>query len=259
MIKSGILFDLIVLLILAGSMAYYWFQTKLPKLRTFAAVEAFPEAVARAVEQNKAVFFSPGDKSEMTSGAYSTQCTASLNLMRYLAELCAKAGARFVAVSPPVDAGMLPAMQAVHREAYLAAGKLDEYRPDDLRYPAPSGGGAKVIATLEILDEVEATSIIMIGAYSNDSMGIQEWGMSRGAMVIGGTVRHMMMFVAAMMAHYVLIADEIYAAGTAVSGDEGMTASLAGTDILKWIMGLIILVGSLLAFAGISLVPLLSI
>jgi hypothetical protein len=139
----------------------------------------------------------------------------------------------------------------------INAGKLDEYRPDDLRYPAPKGGGAKVIATLEILDEVEATSIIMIGAYSNDSMGIQEWGMTHGAMVIGGTVRHMMMFVAAMMAHYVLIADEIYAAGTSVSGDEGMTASLAGSDILKWIMGLLIVVGSLLAFAGISLVPIL--
>lgn len=262
MIRSGIVIDFLILLILGCAMFYYANRSKegikLPKIRDFPAIESFPEAVSRAVEQNRAVFFSPGDKSNMTSGSYSTQCTASLNIMRYLAELCAKAGARFVAISPPVDAGMLPAMQAVHREAYLSAGKMDDYRPDDIRFPSAKGGGAQVIATMNILEEVNATSIIMIGAYSNDSMGIQEWGMNHDALVIGGTVRHMMMFVAAMMAHYVLIADEIYAAGTRVSGDESMTASIAGADILKWIMGLILLGGSILALFQINVIPLLS-
>ena len=262
MIRSGIIFDFLTLAILSGAMAYYSNRSKqglsLPKIRDFSAIDSFPEAVSRAVEQNRAVFFSPGDKSNMTSGSYSTQCTASLNLMRYLAELCAKAGARFVAISPPVDAGMLPAMQAVHREAYLSADKMDDYNPDDIRYPSAKGGGAQVIATMEILEEVNATSIIMIGAYSNDSMGIQEWGMNHGALVIGGTVRHMMMFVAAMMAHYVLIADEIYAAGTKVSGDESMSASIAGADILKWVMGVVLLIGSILALIQINVVPLLS-
>jgi len=178
--------------------------------------------------------------------------------MRYLAELCARAGAKFIAISPPVDAGMLPAMQAVHKEAYMAAGRMDLYKPDDIRFPSTGGGGAQVVATLKILDESDVTSIIMIGAYSNDSMGIQEWGMTHGALVIGGTIRHMMMFVAAMMAHYVLIADEIYAAATKVSGEEDMTVSLAGADILKWIMGGIILVGSVLALLNISIVPFLN-
>ena len=246
LLKNGVLFNLVVLIVLAVAVIYYINKAKkgkAPTLRNFPAIEAFPEAVARAVEQNRAVFFSPGDQSTMTSGAYSTQCTASLHIMRYLGELCAKAGAKFTAISPPIDAGMLPAMQAVHKEAYMAAGRMDRYNVDDVRFPATQGGGAQVVATLEILDQVQATSIVMIGAYSNDSMGIQEWGMTNGAMVIGGTVRQMMMFVAAMMAHYILIADEIYAAGTKVSGDQSMTVSLAGADILKWLMGAIIIVG----------------
>lgn len=227
---------------------------KVPTLRDFDAIEAFPESVARAVEQNKAVVFSPGDQSTLAGGAYTAQCTASLHIMGYLAQLCAKSGAKFVAISPPIDAGMLPAMQAVHREAYMAAGRMDLYNVDDVRFPATAGGGAQVIATLEILDQVQAASIVMIGAYSNDSMGIQEWGNLHDAMVIGGTVRQMMMFVAAMMAHYILIGDEIYAAGTKVSGDRSMTVSIAGADVIKWIMIGVIIVGSILAFAHIGIV-----
>ena len=60
--KEGVIVNIILILVLAGLIWYFQKQVnegQIPQLRTFSAIEAFDEGIAKAVEQNKSVFFSP--------------------------------------------------------------------------------------------------------------------------------------------------------------------------------------------------------
>jgi hypothetical protein len=53
---------------------------------------------------------------------------------------------------------------------------------------------------------------------------------------------------------YMLLAEELFAAGAAISQDPDMLGSIRGEDMMKWLLMAIMVVGFLLGAAGITAV-----
>ena len=71
-------------------------------------------------------------------------------------------------------------------------------------------------------------------------------------MQIGGTNNtHQMPFLVATC-DYMLLAEELFAAGAVVSQDPDMLGSIRGEDMMKWLLVAVMAVGFLLGAAGIT-------
>jgi hypothetical protein len=71
-----------------------------------------------------------------------------------------------------------------------------------------------------------------------------------GSIQLAGTARGYQIPFFAVVCDYLLIAEEIYAAGAYVSKDAVLTGSIRGQDIGKFIALILILVGVILTLAG---------
>ena len=81
---------------------------------------------------------------------------------------------------------------------------------------------------------------------------IGEGGNTIGAMQIGGTNNtHQMPFLVATC-DYMLLAEELFAAGAAISEDPDVLGAIKGEDIMKFFVVAIVIVGFLLGAAGVT-------
>jgi hypothetical protein len=93
-----------------------------------------------------------------------------------------------------------------------------------------------------------------MGGFYYESVVIGEAGNHIGAMQIGGTNNtHQMPFLVATC-DYMLLAEELFAAGASISRSRDMLGSIKGEDIMKFILVALIGVGFLLGAAGITVI-----
>jgi hypothetical protein len=93
-----------------------------------------------------------------------------------------------------------------------------------------------------------------MGGFYYESVVIGEAGNAIEAMQIGGTNNtHQMPFLVATC-DYMLLAEELFAAGASVSGDPEMVGSIKGEDMIKLLLVAMTTVGFLLGAAGITVI-----
>jgi hypothetical protein len=223
---------------------YFYSKAKIPTPR-FAAVDAIIEGVDRAVEMGKPVHYTGGDRQELT-GVRAPMAVASFGGLAYTAALCAEKGARII-VTGPTTAEAMPIFQRIVYDQYRLKGKADKYDIRDIRFYGPGGYSAGCLDTFAA--EGVACNI-MIGGTSGDALVVQDAARRMGAMCIGGTGRWIMQYAFAVLADYMLIASEIYAAAAAMSGDERQIATIRSEDLIKVVIVALLIVGALLSLAG---------
>jgi hypothetical protein len=215
------------------------------ELRPLPAVNAISEAVGRAAELGKPVHFNPGWYS--LDSVEAPQTVAALSIFTYLMKYAVDADVRVITTLIRPD--IIPLIDDIMRSAYAAAGKLESYRPDDIRYISGEqfayiGGVAKIFR-----DE-EPAATIAVGGFMAYSLLLMETAHAYGQFKIGGTASwHQIPFFAAT-ADYILIGEELYAAGAYVSDDPFMKGSLLGQDLDKIITILLLIAGILISAAG---------
>jgi hypothetical protein len=74
------------------------------KVRTLPAMEAIPEAVGRAAEMGRPLFWTPGIGGGLSDATQGPQILASISILGYVAEQCVKAGVEIAAYCPLYDA-----------------------------------------------------------------------------------------------------------------------------------------------------------
>ncbi|MCS7364089.1 MAG: hypothetical protein NDF54_01455 [archaeon GB-1867-035] len=250
---SGRISAFITLLILCGFILWYIMEARkgrVPKLRRLPALEAIDEAVGRATEMGRPVHVSCGSGGSIRD-EWASQVLAGLSVLSYVAELCAEYDTSLIATTPVAD--NFPIMSEIVREAYRRKNKEESFKPDMVVY-VPGYNAASI----GIMVERNIAANIMVGPFWHESVILAEVGASLGAIQIGGTATtHQLPFIVASC-DYVLIGEEMFAAGAYLSRDPVQIGSIAGMDWGKVLAILLTLFGLLMEAAGFSIIKYLN-
>lgn len=246
--RPGTLFQFCSLILICSAIIYYIQQARaghVKELRAIAGLEALEEAVGRATEMGRPVHFSPGIAG--ISGTTAAQTFAGLETLGMVARMVARYGAKII-VSICVTV-VLPLAEEVVRQAYMAEGAIEMYDPDSVQYLSNSQF-AYAAGVMGLIQREKVAANILLGGFWAESLMISEAGFHVGAIQIAGTanITQVPFFVAAC--DYVLIGEELYAAGAIASGNPVKLGSISGQDFGKLYALILLVVGVLSETAG---------
>ncbi len=220
------------------------------RIRRIPGLDAIEEVVGRSVEMGRPIFDIIGMGSFTDN--YATQTVAGLSILSYVSTLCARLGAKLYA--PQADVGVMPVAIELVRDAYRVEGKLEELNVEE-QLPYLSGeqfawaGGIVGMAS-----RMKPAGNIMIGPFWAESMLFAETFNRVGTMQVGGTARMYQIPFFAAVCDYVLIGEEMFAAGAYVSGDPQQIGTIATQDWYKLVALILGIIGALLATGGVTVI-----
>lgn len=238
----------VIFLLFLALLVYHMLRArggKLPFIRKIPGLDAIEEAIGRATELGRPVFYVPGITEINTAGA--AQTLTGLQILGHVARLTAKYDTDLkVGVAA---ANVYPVADAVVRQSYLEEGKPEKVRPEMVQFLS-SEQFAFAAACLSIMNQDRSASVILIGEFQAESMMLAEAAAMVGAVTIAGTSRTFQIpfFVAAC--DYTLIGEEMFAGAAYLTKDPVRVANLAAQDIAKIFAFLYILIGSLFVTFG---------
>ncbi len=143
--------------------------------------------------------------------------------------------------------------QEIVKEAYSEAGRPEQYKEDNIFFVTQSQFGYVAAVDGIMMREKPATNFYM-GYYFAESLILAETGAMSGAIQIAGTdaVTQLPFFITSC--DYCLMGEELYAAGAYLSREPKLLGSIKGQDWSKFIAGVFIIVGTLLAAAGVNFI-----
>jgi hypothetical protein len=205
------------------------------KIRRIAGLNALDEAVGRATEMGKPVLFVTGimDLDDI-------QTLAGLNILGHVARKTAEYESNLQV--PSLWPMTMSAAQEIVREAYLRAGKPDNYRSDSIYYLS-SDQFAFAAGASGIMQREKPATVFYMGSFYAESLLMAEVGNLIGAIQIAGTAQQTQLpfFVAAC--DYTLIGEEMFAASAYLSNEPMLLGSLKGQDAGKVVMMVAIVAG----------------
>jgi hypothetical protein len=216
-------------------------KVKLPDMRRIAGLDAMDEAIGRATEMDRPVFFTTGMGDVTTSTASET--FASLAMLSHAAGLTARNDTKLI-VGVAI-ANVYPIAEQVVEQAYLQAGRPDSYSSDIVRFLSPTQF-AYASACMGIIERERASSTIMVGRFLAEAMLLAEVSSQVGAISISGTGSEYQLpfFIAAC--DYTLMGEELLAAGAYLARDPVRLGCIAGQDWSKLLGAVLILLGAVL-------------
>ncbi len=228
-------------------MLYAARKGRVPKIRKIPAVDAIDEAIGRATEMGRPVHYSTGTGDFYGYDAMVT--IAGISVLGYVAKKIAQYNTPLIVtfMSPEVE----PVVADVVKQAYLAAGRPDAFKPDMIRFISQRQF-AYATGVIGILNREKVAANVMIGHFMGEAMIIAEAGYMAGAVQIGGTANTIQLpfFVAAC--DYTLISEEVYAAGAYLSKDPLQLGAVAGQDWARLVGVVLIGIGTILATLGVT-------
>ncbi len=232
---------LFLLSVIIGSAIFYFISKakggKHLYIRKIAGLEAVDDAVGRATEMGRKIFFIPG-----IMDMDSMQTIAGVTILGRVAKLAAEYEAK---LEVPVSRSLvMVTCRETVKEAYLNAGRPDAYNDSMVYYLTDDQFG--YAAALDGLFLREKPAVVFLqGQFYAESLILAETANSVGAIQIAGTAMpsQLPFFVAAC--DYTLIGEELFAASAYLSKDPKLLGSLKGQDVGKFIFLLVILVGVL--------------
>ena len=233
-------------IVLSFLIIFYISQAKAGKslfIRRIAGMEAVDEAVGRATEMGKKVFYVPG-----ISDMDNVQTIAAMNILGHVAGLTAQYDTY---LDVPVSRSMVMVTgREVVKESYSKAGRPDAFSEDQVHYLTDDQFGYAAAIDGMVVREKPAT-IFYMGTFYAESLILAETGNSVGAIQIAGTAMpsQLPFFVAAC--DYTLIGEELFAASAYLSREPKLLGSLKGQDIGKGLMLILFAAGVVLETFGI--------
>ena len=207
-------------------------------IRKIAGLDAVDDAVGRATEMGKKVFFIPG-----INDMDNVQTIAGLTILGRVAQLTAEYET-WIEVPVCKSLVMITARETV-KESYAKAGRPDAFNEDQVHYVTDDQFGYAAAVDGMFVREKPA-AIFYMGAFFAESLIMAETGNSVGAIQIAGTGQpsQLPFFVAAC--DYTLIGEELFAASAYLSKEPKLLGSLKGQDMGKAVILVAILLGVLL-------------
>jgi hypothetical protein len=213
---------------------YYSKTVRMPKIRTFVALEAIEEGIGRALEMGKKVH--GGFPSGTVSGTGGNRNLVVFRVFEDTARKCAQKGVPSIYSCGTPDGFSI--MSSFVREAYLGEGKMDDFNNPDmvqLRYfPAGSRTGfAYTQAVNNMLQRENVGASFYMGSMSYWYL-LGEGAREAGAFTVIVNPGSSLICYAICSFDYALIIGECYAAGAQLSQDPYQVGSVLGGDISQF-------------------------
>lgn len=238
---------LIMLLMVSFAILYYIMSARRGKeyfIRRIAGLDSMEEAIGRATEKGKPILFVPG-----ISDLDDIQTIASLTILSHLAQRSAEYNTELIV--PCRFSMVLSAAREVVKEAFMKAGRLDAYKPDNVFYLTDDQFG--YVAGIDgIMLREQPAANFFLGSFYAESLILAETGFSTGAIQTAGTAQAHQLPFFVVSCDYTLIGEELFAASAYLSRDPQQLGSLKGHDFGKLMVILLIIAGVILEIAGIS-------
>jgi hypothetical protein len=207
-------------------------------IRKIPGLDAVEEAVGRATEMGRPVLFVPGIE-ELDS----IQTVAAVSILGRIARITAQYDTPLIVpVNYPL---ILAAGQEVVENAYIEMGKKDAYNKDIVRYVAGEQFALAAAINGIMIRERPAANILM-GAFYAESLLLTETGNIAGSIQIAGTAEPEQLPFFICSCDYTLMGEELYAASSYLSHEPLLLGGLKGQDLIKIILVIAILVGTIL-------------
>ena len=211
-------------------------------VRRIPGIDAIEEAIGRATEMGRSVLYVPG-----INDIDDIQTMASLTILETVAKMTAKYETPIVVpTNYPV---VFTLAQEMVKNGYVAAGRPDAYDPNSVRY-VTTEQFAYVAAVNGIMLRDKPAANIYLGAFFAESLLLAETGFATKAIQVAGTAQVAQLPFFVVACDYTLIGEELYAAGAYLSKEPRLLGSLKGSDLMKAVLILIIVVGCVLETAG---------
>ncbi|MGQ9534620.1 MAG: DUF6754 domain-containing protein [bacterium] len=232
---------LIALITFGGIIMYYIYHARKGKelyIRRIPGLQAVDDAVGRATEMGKPLLYIPG------IGYIEYIATiASMNILGEVAKKVAQYDTKFI--NPHADPIVYTVAREIIKEAYTKVGRPDAFNPDCVYFITDSQF-AFAAACDGIMVREKPAANFLVGWFRAESLILAETGASTGAIQIAGTdqLSQLPFFVTAC--DYTLIGEELYAASAYISKEPLLLAAIKGEDLIKIIIGIILIISSVI-------------
>ncbi len=213
-----------------------------PFVRKIAGLTAIEEAVGRATEMGRAVLYVPG-----IDDANNIQTIYSMIILGNVAKTVARYETPLIV--PICKAFVVPLAEETVRQGYVDAGRPDAYNANNIRYLSDEQFAFTAGVDGIMLREKPAANLFL-GSFFAESLILAETGFATGAVQIAGTanIHQLPFFVVAC--DYTLIGEEFYAASAYLSRSPKLIGVLKGTDLMKILLIVLMVVGALASSLG---------
>ncbi len=207
-------------------------------IRKLPGLDAIEDAVGRATEMGKPVLYLTG-----LERISNIATIASLDILARVSKKVAEYETPLLI--PCFDPIVLIIAREIVRESYSYSGKPDIYNEDNIYYITGNPFGY-VAAVDGIMMREKPAANFYLGAFYSDSLILAETGAATGAIQIAGTDSPIQLpfFIAAC--DYTLLGEELYAASAYLSRKKELLGTLKALDIMKILIMIFILLGSIL-------------
>lgn len=231
---------------------YYW-QSKQGKSytikRSILALEMIPQAIGRAVEMGKPLHGCTGGSS--TTSWRGPHVLAGMALMEHIAKLASDANIAFW--QSPVTPDQIVLAEDALRMGYARGDNPDAFKKEYVVFHG-ADDGSFVAGVFGLLDRIKPGANFLLGGFGGEAILLAEEGNKTGAFQIAGTPTTWQLPYFATCCEYVMMSDEIYAAGCIVSDDNDATSIIIGIDVVKVLLVVLTIIGTLATTFGITLI-----
>jgi hypothetical protein len=211
-------------------------------IRRIAGLDAIDEAIGRATEMGRPIFYSTG------IGAMSAVPTIASTSI--LAEVAKKVAAHDTQLKVPhFDPIVMTVCKEVVKQAYTEMERPDSYR-DDINFFVSQDQFSFAASVDGMIHREKPAACFFIGHFMAESLLLAEVGASTGAIQIAGTEQESQLPFFFTSCDYTLIGEELYAAGAYLSKEPMLQSTLRVQDLGKAFAMVAVAGGSVLLLAG---------
>lgn len=209
-------------------------------VRKIPGVDALDDAVGRAVELGRPVSFTTG------GAGVGPVLYACLGVLAHVARRVAKLRHRLLVPCNDPEGFVLTSRTV--EAAFRQERALSRYDHESVRFLS-SEQFAYASGYMGMIHRENVGSALMFGTFAAESLILAEAGQQVGAMQVAATVSNEQIPFFICSCDYTLIGEELFAAGAYLSQDPVQTGSLRGQDFAKFIVLLLVILGSVQATA----------
>ncbi len=211
-------------------------------IRPIAGLEAVNDAIGRATEMGRPILYIAG-----LSGIGDIATIAAMLILGHLAKRTAAYETPLLV--PCQDPIVMTVQREIVREAYLEAGKPQNYEPENIFFVTDSQFGYVAAVDGIMMREKPAANFYM-GYFYAEALILAETGSASGAIQIAGTDADTQLPFFITACDYTLMGEELYAASAYLSRNPLLVAQLKGQDIGKIVIIAMLLLGAAAATLG---------
>jgi len=222
------------------------FARKRPmRMRPIPGLLAVEEAVGRATEMGKPIFYSPGYAD--VAGTTAPPTLAGLNLLAHVGRLAARYNTRLVVTVGHANTYALAT--EILRNSYIVEGKVDQFDIGNI-YFTSDVQFAYTAATVGLIQREKPATVFLTGYFAAEAIVLAEAAAATQSLSISGTTNYFQIPFFMAACDYTMIGEEFLAAGAFISNNPDLIGSVAGQDYVKILGILALLLGAVMKSFG---------